>query len=486
MLCAVGPGKPVPPHFLVLVFARPGWSVSPVALPKNRHGPVRRKLRAISMPIFYLNVGTVSRGDGRSVVGAAAYCSGSKLQDARIGRDFDCKGKVDLVHSEILLPEGASQRWLDREVFWNEVEMVEERKDAQLAREIELVVPGALSLDDGVSLVREFMLEQFVARGMVVDLNVHRATGADGRMKSYGHGLCSLRAIAGDGFGKKQREWNSRKILVGWRKRWAALANQYLLEAGQKELIDARAGAESGRALDLRPAGAPGRGAEDAEIACRNGERIVAEPGLVLVELTRERPSFTRQELERFVEANSVGTEQFARALARVESSIELVRLRDGANGEESFSRRSVGSIAAPRESCRTVPAGESEGERVSVVSLREAVVGWETAGLKVRGVGLTYEKAKAFEKTWGIKSVAVHGLLGRWMKRQDQLEPNDVLVVNDVKRLSQKQKDWMLAASRAVKAKLVLVDEVGFTTIEGGDVGMNAAQLAAFGGGGR
>ena len=187
MLCAVGPGKPVPPHFLVLVFARPGWSVSPVALPKNRHGPVRRKLRAISMPIFYLNVGTVSRGDGRSVVGAAAYCSGSKLQDARIGRDFDYKLRLTWCIPNCL-PEGAPQRWLDREVFWNEVEMVEERKDAQLAREIELVVPGALSLDDGVSLVREFMLEQFVARGMVVDLNVHRATGADGRLKSYGHG----------------------------------------------------------------------------------------------------------------------------------------------------------------------------------------------------------------------------------------------------------------------------------------------------------
>ena len=68
------------------------------------------------------------------------------------------------------------------------------------------------------------------------------------------------------------------EILVGWRKRWAALANQYLLEAGQRELIDARAGAESGRALDLRPAGASSRGAEDAEIAWRNGERIVAEP----------------------------------------------------------------------------------------------------------------------------------------------------------------------------------------------------------------
>ena len=438
------------------------------------------------MPIFYLNVGTVSRGNGRSVVGAAAYCSGSKLQDARVGRDFDCKGKVDLVHSEILLPEGAPQRWLDRGVFWNEVEMVEGRKDAQLAREIELVVPGTFSLDDGVSLAREFMLEQFVARGMVVDLNVHRATGADGRVKSYGHGLCSLRAISEDGFGKKQREWNSREILVGWRKRWAALANQYLLGVGRRELIDARAGAESGRALDLRPAGATCRGAEDAEIAWRNGERIIADPGLVLAALTRERPSFTRQELERFVRANTVGAEQFATVLVRVESSVEIVRLGNGATGEEIFSRRPVGSLAAPRESCHGFPPGEPDGEKASVVSLREAAAVWEAAGLKVRGVGLTYEKAKAFEKTWGIKSVAVHGLLGRWMKRQDQLEPNDVLVVNDVKRLSQKQKDWMLAAARAVKAKLVLVDETGFTTIEGEDVGMNAAQLAAFGGGER
>ena len=73
----------------------------------------------------------------------------------------------------------------------------------ELAREIELVVPGALSLDDGVSLVREFMLEQFVARGMVVDLNVHRATGADGRLKSYGHWTLF---VAGDCRGRLRQE----------------------------------------------------------------------------------------------------------------------------------------------------------------------------------------------------------------------------------------------------------------------------------------
>ena len=47
--------------------------------------------------------------------GAAAYCSGSKLQDDRLGRDFRLYGKVDLVHSELLLAGGGTRkRWLDR------------------------------------------------------------------------------------------------------------------------------------------------------------------------------------------------------------------------------------------------------------------------------------------------------------------------------------------------------------------------------------
>jgi hypothetical protein len=231
------------------------------------------------MPIFYLNVGTVSRGAGRSVVAAAAYCSRSELYDDRLGRVHDYTANADLVHSELLLGVGAPEMWRDRGVLWNEVEAIEVRKDAALAREIEVVIPSDLRQDDGVSLVREFMLEQFVARGMVVDLNVHRAIGADGRVRTYALSLFSMREVSGEGFGKKRSEWKERNVLLEWRKRWAALANQYLLGAGRRELIDARAGAESGRALDLRPAGASSRGAEDAEIAWRNGERIVAEPG---------------------------------------------------------------------------------------------------------------------------------------------------------------------------------------------------------------
>ena len=87
------------------------------------------------MPIFYLNAGTVSWSAGRSVVAAAAYCSRSELYDDRLGRVHDYTANADLVHSELLLGEGAPERWRDRGVLWNEVEAIEVRKDARSRRD---------------------------------------------------------------------------------------------------------------------------------------------------------------------------------------------------------------------------------------------------------------------------------------------------------------------------------------------------------------
>jgi hypothetical protein len=220
------------------------------------------------MPIFYLNVGTVSRGDGRSVVAAAAFCSRSKLYDDRLDRVHDFTANADLVHSELLLGLGAPERWRDREVLWNEVEAIEARKDAALAREIEVVIPSVLRQDEGVSLVREFMLDQFVARGMVVDLNVHRAIGADGRVRTYALSLFSMREVSGEGFGKKRSEWKERNVLLGWRKRWAALATQYLLR-GRPKGVNRRA---SGRRVWTSARPAARRGDRQGSRGC--GDRM--------------------------------------------------------------------------------------------------------------------------------------------------------------------------------------------------------------------
>jgi len=52
--------------------------------------------------------------------------------------------------------------------------------------------------------------------------------------------------------------------------------------------------------------------------------------------------------------------------------------LGNGATGEEIFSRRPVGSLAAPRESCHGFLRGSRRVKKASVVSLREAAAVWE------------------------------------------------------------------------------------------------------------
>ncbi len=74
------------------------------------------------MAIYHFSAKVIGRSGGRSAVAAAAYRSASRLHDERLGRGHDYTAKAGVVHSEILLPEGAPERWLNRETLWNEVE----------------------------------------------------------------------------------------------------------------------------------------------------------------------------------------------------------------------------------------------------------------------------------------------------------------------------------------------------------------------------
>jgi hypothetical protein len=438
--------------------------------------------RGFAMAIHFLNVGSVRRSEGRSVISAAAYCSRSRLKDAKTLRDVDFSAGNDLVHSEIMLPRGADARWAERELLWNEVEAVETRSNAQLALEIEAALPDALPPGDEVGLCREFVTPLFVERGRVVDVNLHRATGADGHPRVYLHALLSMRAIGPDGFGKKLDDWHGPKLLMQWRERWAMLSNKYLLAAGRDRLI--RAGADAARGRELEPLfddTESERLAENYEIAWRNGERLLGEPELALRALTHASATFSHRQMIAFVSKNTAGKEQFETALARVECSVELVRLAGG----ESFS---TCSLAATVQCSNDESASASDAlDMVSATetsrTLEEAIPQWERAGLRLRGVSSTYETAKAFEKRSGIKSVGVHGLLGRWKKKQDRLASTDVLVVNDAKGLSARQKEWMLRATRAARSKLVLIDGIQLIEIDGGATGLSPEEVTAMSG---
>ena len=66
------------------------------------------------MAIYHFSAKVIARSSGRSAVAAAAYRSASVLPDEREARTHDFSHKADVVHSEILLPDGAPERWADR------------------------------------------------------------------------------------------------------------------------------------------------------------------------------------------------------------------------------------------------------------------------------------------------------------------------------------------------------------------------------------
>src|SRR3546814_17831316 len=94
-------------------------------------------------------------------------------------RTHDFTIKSGVVHSEILLPEGAPEEFADREKLWNAVEGCEKRKDAQLSREVEFAIPREMTQAQGIELARDFAQAEFVERGMIADLNLHWDIGAD-------------------------------------------------------------------------------------------------------------------------------------------------------------------------------------------------------------------------------------------------------------------------------------------------------------------
>ncbi len=465
------------------------------------------------MALYHFSTKIISRASGRSAIAAAAYRAAEELEDVLTGRVHDYTAKQGVVHSEILLPDGAPARLRDRSVLWNEVEAGERRKDAQLARDVEIALPRELSRTEAIALVRDFVSEQFVARGMIADLNVHWGKAADGEAQPHAHVMLTMRSVGPDGFGPKVRDWNATSLLTDWRERWAELANERLCELGHDARIDHRSHAEQEIGLEpqhkIGPAGArreargedAERAAEHRAIARENGERLLAEPEIALRALTQQHSTFGKRDLARFVSRHSDGAEQFATVMAAVQASPELVRVGEDERGGERFSTREMLETEARLErDALTLAArsGHAVGEREKAAALLGAaglgaeqraafvhvtgdadlavVVGyagtgkstmlgtarlaWEAAGYRVQGAALSGIAAEGLEGGSGIESRTIHSRLHAWAQGRDELTARDVLVVDEAGMIGSRQMDQLVSRVREAGAKLVLVGD--------------------------
>jgi len=171
--------------------------------------------------------------------------------------------------SEIILPPHAPPSFADRQTLWNEVEKAERGKKAQLAYSFDIALQNEFSMQENIDLARQFLLEQFVSRGMVVDFAVHSPDKEDGGIQNpHFHVMCPIRPILPNGkWGNKQRreyvldeqgerirdeagnyvfnavpttDWGSPETLEAWRQAWAELCNAKFAEKGLDCRIDHR------------------------------------------------------------------------------------------------------------------------------------------------------------------------------------------------------------------------------------------------------
>lgn len=469
------------------------------------------------MAIYHFSAKVISRAAGSSASAAAAYRSASRLRDDRLDRSHDFSNKAGVVHSEVMLPEGAPEHLSDRERLWNEVEAAEKRIDAQLAREVEFALPRELTKEQGIELAREFVRREFVLRGMVADLNVHCDVGTDGQPKPHAHVMLTTRSLGEEGFGAKVRDWNRTELLQHWREAWAEHVNQRLAEFDIDARVDHRSLEAQG--INLEPQNKIGPAAarmaaqglslervdEHREIARANGEKLLASPSLALDAITHHQATFTTRHLAMFVHRHSDGKEQFDDVMAAVKAAPELVRLGTDGRGQERFTSRSmleteqrleratVGlqahrrHLVRDRDRERALARAAAKGMHLSdeqqgalehvtkptglgvVIGYagtgKSAMLGvarevWEEAGHRVQGAALSGIAAENLEAGSGIASRTLASLEHQWAQGRDLLAENHVLVIDEAGMIGTRQMERAIAEAEKRGAKVVLVGD--------------------------
>ncbi|HHX5693680.1 TPA: MobQ family relaxase [Klebsiella pneumoniae] len=192
------------------------------------------------MALYRLEMQNVSRANGVSSVAKAAYRHRCVMFDERTGETHGEKSanRDDLVYAEILAPDNTPDFLIkSSNDLWGFVEKTERRKDARTAKEFKITLPCDLSNEQNIELMKDFLLNHFVDKGIICDFVLHNDKD---NKNPHAHVMITTREITPSGFGKKVREWDTEETLHKWRKDWAKVQNQHLKKLGLKSRVSHR------------------------------------------------------------------------------------------------------------------------------------------------------------------------------------------------------------------------------------------------------
>lgn len=133
--------------------------------------------------------------------------------------DFSPKAG-DLVMAEIMAP-AAEPPWIhDPERLWRAAELAESFPEGILASRFLLSLPDRCAVSQAVGLVRDFVAQELLPLGMVIDLAVHAPAMLGRAGGPHAHLVATTRELAPWGFGKIRLDWFSQENRARWQAEW--------------------------------------------------------------------------------------------------------------------------------------------------------------------------------------------------------------------------------------------------------------------------
>jgi Ti-type conjugative transfer relaxase TraA len=314
------------------------------------------------MAIEYARCEIISVASDSSLSGMSAYMA----RDIRVNNitktryDFSHKA-ADLVHHEVLLPEGAPTRLRDPNILWQEATAAETtidrrtkavrfKRNAQGGKHIVLALAKDLDNDGRLESARRFVKKHFTRFGVAVELAIH-SSDPDSPDNPHAHLLVSTRFVTEDGFGKKARILDpsfstgpTGKRFVSEEdylaRRWAEEQNGYFAELGLDLRVDPTrrvGGMHLGPTWHAVDSAKRERAAEADTAAAQS----MTDPTTILEGITVHKQKFTRRDLEKYVSKHGVKGQARDDAVKSALSHSDIVPLYDPA-GKQLFTTKMV------------------------------------------------------------------------------------------------------------------------------------------------
>ncbi|HAU0773458.1 TPA: Ti-type conjugative transfer relaxase TraA [Legionella pneumophila] len=458
-----------------------------------------------SVAIAFAQVSIHSRSKGHSAVAAAAYRSGARLYDDRIGRTYDFSKRHDVVFSEIVLPDGGTDSFLERNYLWNEVERAENRSNSQLCKDFVLALPRELNLLQQIELAKRFAQTHFVEKGLPADISIH--DNGDGN--PHAHILIPTRRLENNRFSKyKARDLNpvfAKGFVVEqdyWGEQWREMQNEFFIENNLDLQVDANhLISERHRGKHHNP-NAHYLLEENQLIQQARLELTRDNIDFVINHLSTQYSVFTRRDVERLLFKTfqaSDSPQEYLQFVERVLGHHNVVGLGDNSKGQPSFTTRShfmqeahlLNEIEAmmvshkyrvhqsidrlaqhyrlseeQQEAFRYI----TQGPDISVVIgrpgtgksylLKPVHEYYAQAGMEVIGAALSGKVAKSLQAETGITTSTIKSLSYRLANNMMRLSNKHVLIIDEAGMVDFSSIAYLIKEASKAGSKVVLIGD--------------------------